>query len=658
MASDSLLIKQAIESCQLGEFSQAAGICHELIKADSNNYKALHVLGVVLHKAGLYDQALDVLKKALALVGPQTSILFNYGLALRGAKKFEAAALVFREVVKLSPDRIDSWYSLGEVEHQSNRLNRAIEAFKKVLELDPDNLEARIYLGVALRRMGQPEDARTYVEEIIKVDPKNVAAQNNIGIIETELGNLSSAKIAFQTALSVQPNYSDAHYNIGNVYWIQMQFHFAAEHFERAFQLDENNHLAQYQLALCLQKLKFYDKALKIINKLINDYGKDPLEKARFLNGRANIYRDLGRFNNAFSDIEEAIAIFPKNPKFLGNKALTLLHAGHLEDAITNYKKAQMIDPRDGEVNSHLAHALLLGGHYEEGWLEFEDRLNSPTIISKQNTMPGDIWCGEDLKDKHLLVWCEQGLGDTIQFLRFISLIVNKAKKITILCPDRLKLLLDSFVETVTVLGQSSTLPNADFNAPLMSLPFLLGINKIFDPGPYLSAKDSLVVKWHNVIENSEKPKIGISWQGNPAYEVDYQRSIPLSCLHPLILQKKYIFISLQRGFGHEQMINFSNDILDLGEHVDKFGAFTDTAAIISNLDIVITSDTAIAHLAGALGVKVWVLLPVIPDWRWLLGREDSPWYSSMRLFRQKEAGRWNNVVEQVITALSEIEFG
>ena len=299
---------------------------------------------------------------------------------------------------------------------------------------------------------------------------------------------------------------------------------------------------------------------------------------------------------------------------------------------------------------------LLLAGYYQEGWCEFEFRLNSPMLISKQSRMPGSIWCGQDLEGKHLLIWCEQGLGDTIQFLRFIKLVAVEAEEISLLCPDRLKPLLKTFDDSVNVLDQSDIINNVDFNTPLMSLPFSLGITEIFDPGPYLSAEDSLVIKWSKFFGLPNKPRIGISWQGNPAYEADHQRSIPLFHLRPLLLNKNYEFISLQQGFGCEQISEFVDQLAVLDDKVDKFAAFTDTAAIIRNLDLVITSDTAIAHLAGALGAKVWVLLPATPDWRWLLDRDDSPWYSNMLLFRQKESGVWAEVVAQVELALSKLD--
>ena len=640
MASDNLLIEQAIEDYQRGNFSQAARICYKLVKDNSNDCEALHLLGIILHEAGLNDQASDILKKAMTICGPQVNILHNYGLVLRAKGEFGAAAAVFRGIVAKVPTQIDSWYNLGEIELHEENFADAISAFEKVLKQDPDSFGTRINLGVALRKLGRPMEARNYLKDIIDLDPKNVAAQNNIGIAETELNNLPAARTAFQTALGVEPNYSDAHFNLGNVYWIEKKYEVAAECFGKVLELETNNPSAQYHLALCMQKLKQYKRAFVLMNELVKDCGEDVEKQAQFLGGRANVLRDLGKINEAVIDIEAAVSLSPRNPILLGNKALTLVHAGEIEEAIGIYKLAIIADPYDEELQSHLAQALLLGGYFKEGWREFESRLNSPETSAKQNAMPGVIWRGQSLTGKHLLIWCEQGLGDTIQFLRFVSLMKAKAKEVTLLCPDRLKMLLNNFDNSITVSENVEFDAHVDFNLPLMSLPYLLGLESIFDPGPYLFADSKLITQWDEVLDLNDRPRIGIAWQGNPAYEADHQRSIPLSFLHPLISNNNYEFVSLQQGFGSEQLIDIPNPITVLGGDVDKLAAFVDTAAIVANLDLVITSDTAIAHLVGALGMPVWLLLPKTPDWRWLLDKETSPWYSSMRVFRQTKPGR------------------
>jgi hypothetical protein len=373
------------------------------------------------------------------------------------------------------------------------------------------------------------------------------------------------------------------------------------------------------------------------------------------LNGRANVHRDLAQFEAAFSDIDAALALVPDDFAARGNKALTLQHAGRLGEAITTYRDALKSNPESEQLQTNLAQALLLDGQFKEGWREFEGRLRVQANVAKRSSFPGEDWLEQSLDGKHLLLWCEQGLGDTLQFLRYVSEI--EAAEVSLIVPDRLKRLLQSFKTTAIVLGASDALPKADLNAPLMSLPHRLGLDKIPGAGPYLSAEAELIDHWDRKLGKREKPRIGIAWQGNPNYEADHQRSVPLRHLAPILARQDCQFISLQQGFGEEQLADIEGEIVELGGELDQAAGFIDSAAIMANLDFVITSDTALPHLAGAMGVPVWLMLPKTPDWRWLLNRSDSPWYSSMRLFRQTTANDWQSVVDQLVEALDKEDF-
>ncbi len=654
MASDDSLIEQAIRHYQLGNLDRAVECCRNLIEVDPDSYEALHLLGIILNDTGLNRRAVDVFRKALSLGGSRLPILHDYGLALMNLGKFGKAAGVFGQIVEEVPTHIDSWHGLGQTELLREKFVDAITAFEKVLTQDPDRIEARISLSIALRKISRLKEAREHLQKIIDANPKNVAAQNNIGIVETELGNLSAAKVAFLTAIGVNSNYADAHYNLGNVYWNEMNFEVAAECYLKSLELGANYKFANYNLALCQQKLRNFGEALNLVNFLISDCTAGSPELSRLLSGRANIYRDIGKFEEALNDIEEALALSPQDTELLGNKALTLLHAGDIDGSIAVYRAALWLDPDNDDIRSNFSQALLLGGFFIEGWSEFEVRLNSPALVEKQETMPGAIWRGEDLAGRHILIWCEQGLGDTIQFLRFVLLLSLKARRISLVCPDRLKALLNNFNGRINVIGNNEVMPDADYNVPLMSLPHLLGIGEINNFDPYINADNNLIAQWGKYLGKRNKPRIGVNWQGNPSYGADHQRSIPLSYLRPLILNRKYEFVCLQQGFGLEQLVDFGGSLVELDRDLDKVAAFVDTAAIIANLDLVITSDTALAHLAGALGMPVWLLLPATPDWRWLLNRDYSPWYLNMRLFRQPVANDWTSVIEQVGLALAQ----
>ena len=646
-------IEQAAESHSSGDLNSAAEKCREILKNRPEDLAALHLLAVVLSDAGLNEQAISFFESTLALGGPDSAILYNYGHALQSLGRLDQAARAFRHAAEAAPLRTDSWYNLGETELQRENPGAAIQAFEKVLEQDPESTEARINLGIALRKAGRNDEALELLEALVGSEPKNAAAQNNLGIILTELEKFGDAEQAFQAALAGAPDYADAHYNLGNVYLAESDYDAAAECYLKARELAPDNGSAVYHLAICRQKQQDYEAALELLNRLAN--AEDILPLA--LGGRANVRRDMGQFDEALADINTALELAPDDKTLLGNKALTLQHAGQLAAAISTYREALKIYPESEQLHSNLAQALLLDGQFNEGWQEFEHRLQTPSLLNKRNSLPGVEWQGQAIGSKHLLLWCEQGLGDTIQFIRYVNLVAEKAGQVTLVCPNPLVRLLQSYVSDCRIVAETETPPEADLNAPLMSLPHVLGQGEIPSSGAYLSAEADLKAHWVEKLGEVKKPRIGIAWQGNPNYEADHQRSIPFGSLGPLLALPDYQFVCLQKGFGREQLASAGNNMLDLGDQLDSAAAFIDTAAIMASLDLVITSDTAIPHLAGALGVPVWLMLPETPDWRWLLNRADSPWYPSMRIFRQSSANDWPSVIDQVKEALAQEEI-
>ena len=647
-ASPGPTIEQAVEAHSSGDLNDAAEKCRAILKSQPENLAALHLLAVVLSDAGLYGQAIGFFERSLALGGPDSAILYNYGHALQSLGHLDQAARAYRHSVEAAPLRTDCWYNLGETELLRENPKGAIRAFEKVLELDPESTEVRINLGIALRKDGRSQDALELLQKIVTADPKNAAAQNNLGIVLTELDQGEGAKRAFQTTLAVAPDYADAHYNLGNVFLAEPDYEAAAECYIKARELAPDNSSVVYHLAICRQKQKNFEAALELLDQLV-DAG-DILPRA--LGGRANVRRDMGQFDEALADIEAALELSPNDKALLGNKALTLQHAGQIEAAISTYREALKIDPSSEQLHSNLAQALLLAEQFDEGWREFEHRLQTPSLLAIRNSLPGAEWRGEALGGKHLLLWCEQGLGDTIQFIRYVNLVVEQAEQVTLACPNSMIHLLQSYASDCVIVSDDQLPEEADFNAPLMSLPHLLRLNAIPSGKAYLSAEADLVAQWEAQLAKVKKPRIGIAWQGNPNYEADHQRSIPFANLSPLLALTEYQFVSLQKGFGREQLAGAGDTVMDLGDDLDREAAFIDTAAIMAGLDLVITSDTAIPHLAGALGVPVWIMLPATPDWRWLLNRTDSPWYPNMQIFRQASANDWSGVIDQVMDAL------
>ena len=296
-------------------------------------------------------------------------------------------------------------------------------------------------------------------------------------------------------------------------------------------------------------------------------------------------------------------------------------------------------------------------GDFEKGWSEYEWRWRCSTVLPRP--FPQPLWQGEPLDGRTILLHAEQGLGDTLQFVRYAPMVKQRGAEVIVSCQKPLLSLLKSCPGIDSLLPQASVVPQFDVQASLMSIPSIFGTTLATIPSevPYLSANADLAEHWRERLRSLQGFKIGINWRGRPGNPSERHRGIPLRAFAPLARLPGVRLISLQKGPGWEEIAAAAENVpvVDLGRALDEAaGPFMDTAAIMHNLDLVITSDTVIAHLAGALGVPVWVALPFVPDWRWLLEREDSPWYPTMRLFRQKRPGEWDEVFERIAAAVGE----
>ncbi len=359
---------------------------------------------------------------------------------------------------------------------------------------------------------------------------------------------------------------------------------------------------------------------------------------------------EQGRLEEAVASYEQALRVKPDYAEAHNNLGIALGDQGNLEEAVASYQQALRLKPNYAEAHKNLALTWLLLGNFEQGWLEYQWRWQC-----KEFSPPGfqqPLWDGAALQGQTILLHAEQGLGDTLQFIRYAPLVQERGGTVLMACPAPLIRLLAGCPGIDRLIPQGGSLPPFDVHAPLLSLPKILGTTLVTVPAkvPYLFADADLTTQWGRELKQFPAFKIGIGWQGSPKYRDDRSRSIPLVHFEPLARLEGVQLFSLQKGPGTEQLRALADrfPVTDLGSRLDEAsGAFMDTAAVMKNLDLVITSDTAIAHLGGALGVPVWVALPLVPDWRWLLHREDSPWYPTLRLFRQTERGNWPQVFER-----------
>jgi tetratricopeptide (TPR) repeat protein len=353
--------------------------------------------------------------------------------------------------------------------------------------------------------------------------------------------------------------------------------------------------------------------------------------------------------------LERCVQLQPDFPEAHNNLGNAHRDQGRLEEAHACFARALELRPDYADAHWNRALLWLLQGDFEKGLPEYEWRWQLKDFRRRAHSQP--LWNGAPLGEQTLLLYAEQGLGDTVQFIRYAALARRHCGRIVVQCQPPLARLLAGYPGVDQLVPEGVPLPPFDAHAPLLSLPRLLGTTLDTIPAniPYLHADPGLVALWRDELASGAGFKVGIAWQGSTKYRADRWRSMPLAQFEPLARVPGVRLFSLQKGFGREQVHGAGFPVTDLGGRLDEaHGAFMDTAAVLKNLDLVITSDTVIAHLAGALGVPVWVAVPFLPDWRWLLEREDSPWYPTMRLFRQAQPGRWDEVFQLLAEALGQ----
>lgn len=465
-----------------------------------------------------------------------------------------------------------------------------------------------------------------------------------------EAGKIDDAIAAFREVTRLDPDFVEAWANLGALQRRQGKVAEAAECYLEAATREPGNVALQKTAAHSLRDAGRRDAALWISERMMQSHPQD----IDALQLYGNLLQELDRYEEAIANLERAISLAGRTPNLLSNLGIAKFRRGDLDEAIALFREAITLRPDYADGHFHLGMALLLSGDYANGWNEYEWRPGGRRRPNPNTPLP--MWNGASLAGKTIIIAAEQGYGDTIQFARFAKLLKQQVDCRTILyCQKPLVPILKTAAGFDAFVPTGEPIPKADCYLPLLSLASCLN----FDPAKtheaaYLHADKAKVATWRSRLQSMRKPetrlRIGISWQGDPKFPADCCRSIPLATLAPLA-RPEIEFVSLQKGFGREQIAPLRDTfpIIDFGNELDSFGgAFLDTAAIMQSLDVVITTDTAVAHVAGALGVPTWLLLAHVPDWRWHVGRSDSPWYPSMRLFRQARFGDWMNVVEEV----------
>jgi tetratricopeptide (TPR) repeat protein len=532
---------------------------------------------------------------------------------------------------------------------QSGNLAEAGRLYSDILRADPRNLEALYRLALLHLQSGRFADSEHLFAASIRLNPQIPELSYGRGCALQGLQRYEEALASFARALALRPDYIEARNNRGVTLLKMKRYQDALATFETLSTADAyGSALIFNNRAAALVGLKRYREALEYSEKSLVLKS----DQADSLHTHASILVGLGRHEDALAFYDRALRVKPDFVEALDNRGSALRELKRLEEALSSYDRALELKPDFAEAFNHRGLVRLLVGRYREGWVDHERRWDTESIGTKRPEINARVWQGQDLTGCRIAIYSEQGLGDIIQFARYLPLLVRRGAAVIFSAPENLIRLLEPLGSQIDVVGSIDPREPFDFQCALMSLPLRFGteLPSIPNEVPYLSAEKDRDARWKNTIAGRGF-KVGIAWQGAPGGAIDQGRSIPLAEFVPLSRLPGVRLISLQKTHGLDQLANLpaGAKVETLGDEFDGGSdAFVDAASVMSHLDLIVTSDTSIAHLAGALGRPTWVALKYVPDWRWLLDREDSPWYPTMRLFRQEKAGDWPSVFSKI----------
>jgi Flp pilus assembly protein TadD len=644
-------MKTAFEHFRAGRLREAEAACRKVLERNPGDAEALHLRGVLAHRAGRNDAAIKYIGRAIALVPDNAEFLYNLGVAQQVAGWLAEAEASYQASLRREPGRAEAHNNLGYTKLQQGRVDDALACFEAALRLRPDYAEALANRGEALVRRGEPAAAVDALRHALRLRSDSPEAHNHLGVALRELGEREEAEACFHQALRLRSDFGAAHANLGRMCEDRGRLEEAAARFRLALCHIPNDATTHNNLGNILVAQRQAGEARSCYERAAQLQPGEPV----FRSNLAHALTLLGKLEEAEASCREALRLRPDYADAHHNLAITLGAQGRFDAALVSNAKALELKPEDPGARNCRALWWLQTGDFERGWPEYEWRWRIKGVAPRE--FSAALWDGSPLEGKTILIHAEQALGDTLQFIRYAPLVAACGGDVVVECQPALVPLLRGAPGIHRVIARGEPLPAHDLQVPLLSLPrvFRTALAAVPAEVPYLRADPALVEHWRGELGTTAAFKVGIAWQGNPDFPGDAMRSMPLAHFAPLARIPGVHLISLQKGRGQEQIkvVTRRFAVTDLGGRFDEAaGPFMDTAAVMKNLDLIITSDSAIAHLAGALGARVWVALAIGPDWRWLVDREDSPWYPTMRLFRQRRAHDWDEVFERIAAEL------
>jgi len=611
-------LEEAAALHRAGRLTDASTLYQRALAADPNALEALHGLALIAFDLGQPDRALPLLARCVGAAPENGLYRASLGLVLLRKGDAEQAATHLLDASNLLPHALEPRLYLARALGRLDRWNQAADVLATTALQFPERPEVWAAKGNVERVLLRHQDAESSLRRALTLSPEDPDALNNLGVVVRALGRVEEAIGYYREALARAPAQAQSsaliHANLGNALTQLGRGTIAEAHLRRAVDLDPGMVDVRNNLAAYLTREERGDEAIP-------------------------------HFRNV-------LAAEPHNIDAWTNLGVALLDSGDAAEAEQCYRRAVALQPDNAEAHYNLAWALLLTGQWAEGWQEYEWRWKLHHFSSHKRLFKQPLWDGKPLPNGTLLLHAEQGLGDAIQFVRYAALARSRCTRVVLECPRPLVNLFKSVAGADLVIAAGDPLPAFNAHTPFMSLPRLFATTPETVPAPllYLELPKDIPERLH--LPPTRKRRIGLVWAGSPDNKIDRRRTLPARTFAALVAGTNADFVSLQVGPRAEEVSDLAAGkvVFACEGHV---GDFADTAAVISQLDLVVGVDTAVVHLAGALGIPTWMLVPFSPDYRWLLEREDTPWYRSIRLFRQKKNETWDSVLARVAVALT-----
>ncbi|MBF2028140.1 MAG: tetratricopeptide repeat protein, partial [Oscillatoriales cyanobacterium C42_A2020_001] len=598
---------------QAGNLPDAEIAYRQVVEEDPGHLEAWFWLALVTDQQGRPTEAVEHYQKVLQLHPNSAEAHGNLGSVWLKLRRFDEAIAHHRKSVELMPQNAKAHYNLAIALYENDQVDAAITHYQQAVALMPEYANAHHNLGMALYHQGKAEEAITHYQKAVELEPNHASARNSLGVALYQQGKIDEAIEQYRQAIATLPHYVSAHDNLGIALKFQQKLEEAATHFQTAISLRP-------------------DYANAYINL-------------------GNTMRELGDYDQAIAYCRESIRLQPANADAHNTYGCVLVDLGRFDEAIACYEAAIQHRPDFADAHLNLGIILLQVGEFQRGFAEYHWRWHTKQCPDLRYTHA--LWKGEDLTGKIILLTAEQGFGDTIQFARYATLVAQRGGKVVIACQKPLVRLLSTIPGVAQCADRDKDNVETHVHTPLLELPYILGTTLETIPAtvPYVFPPANSSIQL-TPFPNT-RLKIGFVWATNPNNSTSGKRSCSVNHFLSLLTVPEVALYSLQKeaSDADRSLLQGRDRLQDVQ---DQLTDFADTAAAIAQLDLIITVDTAVAHLAGALGKPTWLLLAHVPDWRWLMNRDDSPWYPTMRLFRQNKPGEWAEVFERVKQALKQ----